>query len=223
MALVKYGPVVSDVRGSIGGTVFSRSRAGAFARIRTKPVFTPTAERDRYQSIMAWVYGYWHDTLTNAQRIAWNTLGDNTDFTNALGDTYHPSGYNLFLRTNALARRILEATVVVAPGAATGAHYPITYTAAAGPVVKAEMEDAPAVQHLILFWLSLPQPFTVYSYTGPFFRFAGLDANTLHSGPQTIFSAVQIQNNRRYFIRDRGWYSLGPVTAPYYQHVDVAL
>lgn len=223
MALVKFGPVVSDVRGSIGGTVFSRSRAGAFARIRTKPVFTPTTSRTHWQSAMAYVYAYWHDTMTNAKRIAWNTLGDNTDFTNALGDVYHPSGYNLFLRMNSLARLGAMGLQDTAPPVATGAHYPITYTVIAGPTIQGEMIDTPAALHEVYFWLSLPQPFTVYSYTGPFFAFFHKSSAVLHAGAYTLFSTPNVVNNRRYFIRDRGVYGTGQVSAAYYQHIDVAL
>lgn len=223
MALVKFGPVVSDVRGSIGGTVFSRSRAGAFARIRTKPTFAPTPPRNLIQSIMAHVYGQWLNECTNAQRVVWNTLGDNTDFTNALGDTYHPSGWNLFLRTNSLNKLRLTSVQKTAPPTATGTHYPITYTVVAGPKIQGEMKDVPAALHGVFFWLSLPQLFTVYSYTGPFFAYTWDDSATLHAAATDIFDSPPVINTHRFFIRDRALYSAGQVSAPYFNYIDVDL
>lgn len=100
MALIKLGPTVTDIRGSIAGTTFSRNRYGNYIRARTTPV-NPNSERQQaVRNIMAYVVQAWYSVLTAGQRAAWSVYADACNFTNKLGESITLTGYNIFVRSN---------------------------------------------------------------------------------------------------------------------------
>lgn len=99
MALVKLGGGVADIRGSIGGTVFSRNRSGAIARNRTIPVNPGSAAQTKIRSCMSVVRNLWFNVLTAAQRQAWDTYAEAVEVTNRLGESIKLTGWNHFQRS----------------------------------------------------------------------------------------------------------------------------
>ena len=95
MALIKFSSVVGDARGSIGGIVYSRSRAGATARSRTVPVNPITARRTNVRQYFGQFAQWWANYLTEAQRTSWNEYAAVIPKVNALGDQYYTSGFNM--------------------------------------------------------------------------------------------------------------------------------
>jgi len=57
----------------------------------------------------------WRSFLTEAQRIAWNALGQATVFQNALGEDFNPSGIQLFVRTSMLRAIAGQGIIATAP------------------------------------------------------------------------------------------------------------
>ncbi|MCK4959096.1 MAG: hypothetical protein KAT00_06840 [Planctomycetes bacterium] len=112
--LVKLGALVSEARGSTGGTVFSRNRYGAYTRNRTKPVDPSTAGQNDQRTRMSNSVVQWR-ALTDAQRIAFNAKALVTDFTNRIGESFHPSGMNLFIRSANLLQQAGLAAITVPP------------------------------------------------------------------------------------------------------------
>lgn len=115
MALIKLGGGVADVRGSIGGTVFSRNRYGAYARNRTIPVNPNTAPQQKIRSIISQCRYAWFTTLTEAQRTAWGVYAENVSVLNRLGESINLTGYNMFCRTNLALTYNDEAFIEDAP------------------------------------------------------------------------------------------------------------
>jgi len=99
-ALIRFGAGVADMRGSIGGTVFSRTRSGAIARNRTTPVDPQSSLQTAVRAIMGQVRDAYFNTLTTAQKSAWTQYADNVEMTNRLGETIKLTGYNMFCRSN---------------------------------------------------------------------------------------------------------------------------
>ena len=101
MAIVKLGPVVTGIRGSLGGVVFSNSRGGPYCRSSYKPVNPRTALQSDCRNFISWVPGLWRG-LTVEQQEAWATYAalPAQALTNSLGETYYASGYNWFLSIN---------------------------------------------------------------------------------------------------------------------------
>jgi hypothetical protein len=115
MAVIKLGGGVTDIRGSIGGTVFSRGPAGAYARQRVKAVNPATSrqlDRRRFVSALSFRWSYGLDTQERADWVAWAAA---TSFLNKVGDSIHISGLAAFLRLNALRMLIGEEIEDAAP------------------------------------------------------------------------------------------------------------
>jgi len=105
MASVKFGALVVGLKGKIGGTVFQSGPSGYVAKNidaiadsakLTKAdagrIFKPT-------KIIAIVSGLWRN-LDQANRDAWNAQAVNWPAQNRFGETYTPSGYQVFMTLN---------------------------------------------------------------------------------------------------------------------------
>jgi hypothetical protein len=105
MAKANLGPIVSDVRGTVGQEVLTRGRTGEV--LRRKPRYkypknpTLAVTHDRMKAVMqAW------NTLDRAQALAWNAYAATLTRHNPVsGETYRPTGQNVFV---ALATKFLQ-------------------------------------------------------------------------------------------------------------------
>lgn len=105
MALIKYGVGIAQISGSVGGTVFSRNTYGNYIRNRTTPINPQTSRQTEVRAAIAYLAAYWAQTLTDAERTAWNLYAASVVMKNRLGEDTYLSGYNMFLRSNSLAKR----------------------------------------------------------------------------------------------------------------------
>ena len=115
MAIFTAGPAVAEIRGSAGGTTFSRNRFGAYTRQRTTPVNPNSPAQVLARGRLSTLTVYWRDTLTQAQRDAWDAYADATTWKNALGQDIKLTGLNHFLRAGQLRLQAGEAIVATAP------------------------------------------------------------------------------------------------------------
>jgi hypothetical protein len=102
MALLMLGGGVTDIRGSIGGTTFSRSGAGNYARARTKPVNPCSDVQETRRRLVSRCGFAWNTELDEADRQSWRDYANGTSWTNGLGQVITISGIAAFLRTAAL-------------------------------------------------------------------------------------------------------------------------
>ena len=100
MAIITPGPTVAAISGSIGGTVYSRNRGGAYIRNRAIPVDPNTAFQQNIRAVLANQSQAWAD-LTNEQRTAWEGWAVANTVTNALGNQIRLSGHQAFVQINA--------------------------------------------------------------------------------------------------------------------------
>ena len=99
--LIKWsGIAVTDGRGKVGGTVFSKSRGGATAKNKV----TPSNPRSANQSLIRARFtalSQQFRTLGAAAISAWNTAAaSGFSLTNIFGDVVQMSGINFFVRVN---------------------------------------------------------------------------------------------------------------------------
>lgn len=96
MAIFK-STLLSDVRGSLNGSTFSRTRAGNILRNRTQPVQPNTPFQTEQRAFMQQAADLYRD-LTGPEIDAWNGAIALSGFTmqNALGDSYTPSAKQVF-------------------------------------------------------------------------------------------------------------------------------
>ncbi|MBA7703358.1 hypothetical protein ES703_112143 [subsurface metagenome] len=83
MAIITYSALVDKIRGSIGNVTFSRARWGEFVRYRTRPRDPRSDDQAQYRVWFSAAVAQWRDTMNDAEREAWNTLGDATTLYNS--------------------------------------------------------------------------------------------------------------------------------------------
>lgn len=98
------GPTVAAASGSIGGTVFSRNRYGAYTRGRVIPVSPNSAAQAEAKNFLAQASQNWRD-LTDAQRLAWGTWAADNPVTDSLGQSQILQGNSAYCM---LATRLLQ-------------------------------------------------------------------------------------------------------------------
>lgn len=113
MALIKSS-LLSDLSGSIGGTTYARNRGGLYARNKTVPINPRTAIQEANRNLfgaISTVYG----SLTQGQLDGWRTAGHAYPQINRLGDSYFPSGRQLFMMCNQNLALVDLPSIVDAP------------------------------------------------------------------------------------------------------------
>jgi hypothetical protein len=100
MALIKYGGGIIQMSGSLAGNTFARNRYGNYCRARTKPTNPNTALQVAVREAIAYLTNRWSQTLTAAQRTAWNLYASSVAMKNKLGETTYLSGFNHYIRSN---------------------------------------------------------------------------------------------------------------------------
>lgn len=96
---MKFGAIVVDGRGKIGGHVASKNRAGAYLRTKVTPVNPNTVAQQNVRAILSSLSTGWAE-LTSAQRLGWNEAVADFATTDIFGDTKNPSGFNLYVKLN---------------------------------------------------------------------------------------------------------------------------
>lgn len=114
MAIITPGPTVAAISGSIGGTVFSRNRGGAYIRNRAIPVDPNTQSQQNVRSILATQSQNYAD-LTVAQRAAWENWASQNPVVNALGNSIQLSGHQAFVQLNSRLALDVQATLTAPP------------------------------------------------------------------------------------------------------------
>lgn len=108
MANIRFGSLVSDARGSVGGMTISAGRGGPIIRARRKPVNPRSALQEVQRGRQAYLARHWSHTLTAQQRADWNAYAAATSWTNKLGDSIEINGNAAFMRLSALLLLIGE-------------------------------------------------------------------------------------------------------------------
>ena len=99
MALIRFAEG-QQRSGSIGATVYSHNRFGAYIRARSVPVNPNTALQVAVRNAVRSISIAWQLTLTQLQRDAWNVYAANVTWTNKLGDAINLTGLNHYIRSN---------------------------------------------------------------------------------------------------------------------------
>lgn len=100
MAIVTYGPIVSDARKKLAGVVFTKGHSGALVRKKVSPI----QPRSQYQTGVRANFTAnsknWSSVLTAAQRTAWNALAATVTRKNKLGQSHTLTGLQLYQELN---------------------------------------------------------------------------------------------------------------------------
>lgn len=99
MAKIKWGMMVVDGRGKLGGHVLSKNRAGSYTRTKVTPVNPQTSRQSAVRSLFGAISQQWSG-LSESERNGWNASVAEWQKTDIFGDLKQPSGKALFQRLN---------------------------------------------------------------------------------------------------------------------------
>lgn len=222
MATIKLGAIASDIRGSIGGTVFSRNGGGAYAKARTKGTDPKTAKQQVVRSIMSGLIGAWA-LLSATVRNNWGVYARQVPFINRLGDSINLSGYNMWTRTKAICELIGVAEPAAAPTvmylAEGDPSVVITPDASSSNVSIAFDNTIPWAGEVgghLLCYQGLPQPPTRNSYSGPFLYAGKVNgAGTPPTSPQAVALPYTMAAGQKCFMQFRTLRADGRLSSPF--------
>jgi hypothetical protein len=223
MALIKLGPMVGGISGSIAATTFARNRAGYYARARTKPKIPVSIKRDAVQDRLTAVIDYWKKTFTTAQRLLWTQKAQQAVLTNKVGDAYVPTGLNLFVRANTQLLATNQALVTVPPLTPIA---PILapvlgWTTLVGISITGIGEfDSGLSGDVQMYWtLSLPQSKNFYK--GPWETAYDTTLASLAALPLLILASASLIPKTRCFFKFNAVLADGSTSAPMITYCDV--
>lgn len=99
MAKIKFGLVVTDARGKLGGHVFSKNRSGAYLRTKVVPVNPQTTFQTNVRALFGSISQQW-SSLTEDVRNAFREAVTAWSRTDIFGDIKNPTGKALYQRLN---------------------------------------------------------------------------------------------------------------------------
>lgn len=114
MAKVKFGMMMTDASGKLGGQVFSKNRSGSYVRTKVTPSNPQSVAQQAIRSILSTVSSGWSD-LTQAQRNSFNNAVEDWKKTDIFGDLKKPTGKNLYSALNINLLNTNQATILIAP------------------------------------------------------------------------------------------------------------
>jgi hypothetical protein len=111
---VKFGSIIVDGRGKLGGHVYSKNRSGAYVRTKVTPDNPQTSYQTEARSKLAQFSSSWKG-LTQTQRDAWDGAVEDYAKTNIFGDLIKPTGKNLYTALNMNLANVNEPSIAVPP------------------------------------------------------------------------------------------------------------
>ena len=114
MAKIKFGMMMTDASGKLGGHVFSKNKGGSYVRTKATPTNPQTAAQMSVRSIFAQITSGW-SALTEAQRASFRNAVDSFKKTDVFGDLKAPTGKQLYQRLNQNLALVNQALLQSAP------------------------------------------------------------------------------------------------------------
>lgn len=222
MARILPGSMVSDARGQIGGVVFSRNAAGAYVRNNSSPVNPNTSRQQAIRSGFGQAAARWRDTLTAAQRAAWEAYAQQTPVPNVFGGKDIISGIAFYCRFN--GTWISEGETAVddgptQPGQASKLVVTIAGNTTTGITLTAFTPTVATGNNIIILESGSAVSQSRNFYAGPFTRNAWMDgAETL---PFTLKANTLVAVGQRWFFKFRVFMSDGRVGPATIASVDI--
>ena len=108
------GAIISEMRGKVAATVYTKNKAGAAIRNRTTPINRRSVGQTQKRQELSSLSSLWRG-LTQAQIDGWNSAAASFPQQDSLGQTIFLTGAQLYIRCNANLILIGEATISDAP------------------------------------------------------------------------------------------------------------
>ena len=113
---IKWGMMMTDGRGKLGGQVASKNRSGAYVRTKVTPVNPNTTYQSAVRQRLASLSKEW-GSLTEPQRLAWNAAANSGQWNknDIFGDARRPTGKNLFTGINLVSLETTNTLLLQVP------------------------------------------------------------------------------------------------------------
>jgi len=222
MARVVLGPMISDARGKVGGTVFSRNAAGHYTRAKVSPVQPRTNAQIKIRVGMCNMAQYWRDTMTAPLRAVWEQYAQATPLTDRFGAKAVISGLAMFLRCNAILKAVALTPITAGPttpGEAAMQKATFTGTDVNGVIITAPDPVLTAGDFFIVLMSPAPMSQARNYYSGPFTLW-GVQTST-DVFPKTIVEPPQTALGQRWFFQLRRIEKSGKVSPTTLFRVDI--
>lgn len=155
--MAKIRPILGELRGRIAGVVFSHNKGGDYVRKGTTPTNPNTARQQATRTILGDLASAWTNTLSAAQRDAWNTYAEGHSIKDAFGEDIYITGLAWFQRCNA---RLIDAgdAIMTSPpaGVAPGGITQLTVAFSGGDQVDVDITGALGADERLQLFGSLP-------------------------------------------------------------------
>jgi len=142
----KFGAIIVDGSGKLGGHVVAKNRGGSYMRTKTTPINPQSAHQTTIRNRMSVLSTGW-GALTQPQRDLWNKAVSAFKKTDIFGDIKSPSGFNLYVKLNCNLALVGVAAIVSPPS-------PIALPS----FTTATLAAATGAQTLALTYLPTPVP-----------------------------------------------------------------
>lgn len=100
MARVLYSAEINELKGSVGGTVFQRNKAGTISKLKPSIVYNPSARQIISRASFNSLVSSWQQ-LSNANKLLWNTFASTYTKYDYFNVEKNLSGFNWFISINA--------------------------------------------------------------------------------------------------------------------------
>lgn len=190
MALIKFGMMMTDARGKLGGQVFTKTRSGATVRTKVTPTNPQTTAQQTSRNILGSLSASWRN-LSESDRQGWLSSVDLFSKTNIFGDSYKPSGKNLYVGLNA---NLLSIGATPSDSAPDLADVPVYILESIGIEVGLGIIDLnastayPGAGFTVVFQATKPMSAGRYNFSGQFATFYTY-SSTLAPTPSTVYGA----------------------------------
>lgn len=190
MALIKFGMMMSDARGKLGGQVFTKTRSGATVRTKVTPTNPQTAAQQNARAILGNLSASWR-TLSEEQRNGWISAVDGFTRTNIFGDTYNPSGKNLFVGLNSNLATVGKPVIETPPVPVELPSYVLESVAISGNTEEIELGFSGTIPNLhfsVVYQASKPSSAGRNNFSGQYATFHSVSTGTAPT-PAVLWTA----------------------------------
>jgi len=111
---IKYGSIVTDGAGKLGGHVYSKNASGSYVRTKVTPTNAQTDAQTEVRARFAALSQAWR-SLSDSTRAAWIAAVSSFTSTDVFGDTVTPTGLQLYQKLNNNLETVGEAAIDDAP------------------------------------------------------------------------------------------------------------
>jgi hypothetical protein len=192
MALIKFGGGVAGISGKIGGTVYGRNKAGAYARNWAKPVNPVTLSQAEVRARFQTASAGW-SALTKPDRDAWNAAASLIERVNRFGETYIPSGRQYFMEINNSVGQAGLAAITAPPVSTSPPDAPaglvLTSTAAGGVLTVLSLASTGPNNAGVISLIIEAAPLTVDTKTNVNTQYRQITVEDTGASPYNILAA----------------------------------